>query len=76
MPILLLGGTGEARTLAARLHPGTDIISSLAGRVPDPALPAGPVRIGGLAVSQDCDNGCATTTSPRSSTPPIRSPPR
>jgi precorrin-6A/cobalt-precorrin-6A reductase len=48
MPILLLGGTGEARALAARLHPDTDIISSLAGRVPDPALPAGPVRIGGF----------------------------
>jgi len=48
MPILLLGGTGEARALAARLYPGTDIVSSLAGRVPDPALPAGPVRIGGF----------------------------
>jgi precorrin-6A/cobalt-precorrin-6A reductase len=48
MRILLLGGTGEGRTLAARLHPGTDIISSLAGRVPDPALPAGPLRIGGF----------------------------
>jgi precorrin-6A/cobalt-precorrin-6A reductase len=48
MRILMLGGTGEARALAARLHPGTDIISSLAGRVPDPALPAGPVRIGGF----------------------------
>jgi len=48
MRILLLGGTGEARALAARLYPGTDIISSLAGRVPDPALPAGPVRIGGF----------------------------
>jgi precorrin-6A/cobalt-precorrin-6A reductase len=48
MRILLLGGTGEGRALAARLHPGTDIISSLAGRVPDPALPAGPVRIGGF----------------------------
>ncbi|HEY5149412.1 MAG TPA: cobalt-precorrin-6A reductase, partial [Mycobacterium sp.] len=48
MRILLLGGTGEARALAARLHPGTDIVSSLAGRVPDPALPAGPVRIGGF----------------------------
>lgn len=46
--ILLLGGTGEARALAARLHPGVDIVSSLAGRVPDPALPAGPVRIGGF----------------------------
>ena len=48
MRILLLGGTGEARSLAARLHPGHDIVSSLAGRVPDPALPAGPVRIGGF----------------------------
>jgi precorrin-6A/cobalt-precorrin-6A reductase len=48
MRVLLLGGTGEGRALAARLHPGTDIISSLAGRVPDPALPAGPVRIGGF----------------------------
>ena len=48
MRVLLLGGTGEARALAARLYPGTDIISSLAGRVPDPALPAGPVRIGGF----------------------------
>jgi precorrin-6A/cobalt-precorrin-6A reductase len=48
MRILLLGGTGEGRALAARLYPGTDIISSLAGRVPDPALPVGPVRIGGF----------------------------
>lgn len=48
MRILLLGGTGEARALAARLHPRHDIISSLAGRVPDPALPVGPVRIGGF----------------------------
>ena len=48
MRILLLGGTGEARALAARLHPGHDIVSSLAGRVPDPALPVGPVRIGGF----------------------------
>lgn len=48
MRVLLLGGTGEARALAARLHPDVDVISSLAGRVPDPALPAGPVRIGGF----------------------------
>ncbi|APE15106.1 cobalt-precorrin-6A reductase [Mycolicibacterium pallens] len=48
MRILLLGGTGEARALAARLHPGQEIVSSLAGRVPDPALPVGPVRIGGF----------------------------
>jgi precorrin-6A/cobalt-precorrin-6A reductase len=48
MRVLLLGGTSEARTLAARLHPGFDVISSLAGRVPDPALPVGEVRIGGF----------------------------
>lgn len=48
MRVLLLGGTGEARALAARLHGSVDVISSLAGRVPDPALPAGPVRIGGF----------------------------
>ncbi len=48
MRLLLLGGTGEARALAARLHPEIDLVSSLAGRVPDPALPAGPVRSGGF----------------------------
>ncbi len=46
--VLLLGGTGEARALAARLHPQVAVISSLAGRVPDPALPVGEVRIGGF----------------------------
>ena len=48
MRVLLLGGTTEGRALAEQLHPDVDIISSLAGRVPDPALPAGPVRIGGF----------------------------
>ncbi|CAN1485623.1 CobK Precorrin-6x reductase [Mycobacteriaceae bacterium] len=48
MRVLVLGGTAEARALAERLHPKVDIISSLAGRVPDPALPVGPVRIGGF----------------------------
>lgn len=48
MRVLLLGGTAEARELAARLHPGVEVISSLAGRVPDPALPVGPVRVGGF----------------------------
>jgi precorrin-6A/cobalt-precorrin-6A reductase len=48
MTLLLLGGTAEARALAKRLHPDIEIISSLAGRVPDPALPEGPVRIGGF----------------------------
>lgn len=48
MRILLLGGTSEARALAARLHPDIEVISSLAGRVPDPALPVGEVRVGGF----------------------------
>lgn len=48
MRVLLLGGTAEARSLAARLHPQVDVVSSLAGRVPDPALPVGTVRIGGF----------------------------
>ncbi|WP_170929234.1 cobalt-precorrin-6A reductase [Mycobacterium paraense] len=48
MRVLLLGGTSEARALAKNLHPQVDIVSSLAGRVPDPALPVGPVRVGGF----------------------------
>jgi precorrin-6A/cobalt-precorrin-6A reductase len=48
MRLLLLGGTSEGRALAAQLNPGVDVISSLAGRVPDPALPVGEVRIGGF----------------------------
>ena len=41
MRVLLLGGTAEARELAAHLYPGVEVVSSLAGRVPDPALPVG-----------------------------------
>lgn len=49
MRILLLGGTGEARALAARLvDEGDDVVSSLAGRVGRPALPVGRVRTGGF----------------------------
>lgn len=50
MKVLILGGTSEARALAAELH-GRDecqVVSSLAGRVGDPALPVGEVRIGGF----------------------------
>jgi precorrin-6A/cobalt-precorrin-6A reductase len=48
--VLILGGTAEARELAGRLagRDGLHVISSLAGRVRDPALPAGQVRIGGF----------------------------
>jgi precorrin-6A/cobalt-precorrin-6A reductase len=50
MTVLVLGGTAEARTLAARLTgvPGLRVVSSLAGRVSDPVLPAGEVRVGGF----------------------------
>jgi precorrin-6A/cobalt-precorrin-6A reductase len=48
MRVLLLGGTAEARALANILHLHVDIISSLAGRVARPALPVGPVRVGGF----------------------------
>ena len=49
MRILILGGTGEARELAAELvAAGADVISSLAGRVSRPRLPEGRVRIGGF----------------------------
>ncbi|KOV81388.1 cobalt-precorrin-6A reductase [Nocardia sp. NRRL S-836] len=42
--ILILGGTGEARALAERVP----AVSSLAGRVREPRLPVGEVRIGGF----------------------------
>lgn len=47
--LLLLGGTAEARALADRLvAAGVDVTTSLAGRVADPRLPVGAVRIGGF----------------------------
>jgi len=48
--VLVLGGTSEARALAAELtdRPGLRVISSLAGRVRNPVLPPGEVRIGGF----------------------------
>src|SRR5699024_6771808 len=46
---LILGGTGEARALAKRLvDAGWHVTSSLAGRVAEPKLPVGHVRIGGF----------------------------
>ena len=48
-PVLVLGGTAEARELAAALDgAGVRVISSLAGRVANPRLPAGEVRVGGF----------------------------
>lgn len=47
--VLILGGTAEARALAAALvEAGVDVESSLAGRVAEPRLPVGAVRIGGF----------------------------
>jgi len=47
--ILILGGTAEARELARELDAGgVPVISSLAGRVARPRLPAGEVRMGGF----------------------------
>jgi precorrin-6A/cobalt-precorrin-6A reductase len=47
--ILILGGTGEARALAAELVAAdVDVLSSLAGRVREPRLPDGSVRVGGF----------------------------
>ena len=48
-PVLILGGTAEARALArALVDAGVRVVSSLAGRVRDPALPVGEVRVGGF----------------------------
>lgn len=44
--VLLLGGTSEARALAARLFAdGFEVTSSLAGRVADPLPPRGASRV-------------------------------
>ena len=50
LTVLVLGGTSEARALAGELTgvPGLRVISSLAGRVSNPVLPAGEVRVGGF----------------------------
>jgi precorrin-6A/cobalt-precorrin-6A reductase len=47
--ILVLGGTAEARELAADLDgAGIRVTTSLAGRVANPRLPRGQVRVGGF----------------------------
>lgn len=49
MRVLILGGTSEARELADLLvNDGLDVMTSLAGRVAEPRLPVGKVRIGGF----------------------------
>jgi precorrin-6A/cobalt-precorrin-6A reductase len=48
-PVLVLGGTAEARALALELEArGVSFLSSLAGRVSRPRLPVGEVRVGGF----------------------------
>lgn len=48
-PVLVLGGTLEGRQVAAALaQEGIPVLSSLAGRLADPLLPPGEVRIGGF----------------------------
>lgn len=46
----MLGGTSESRVLAQALEceAGIDVVTSLAGRVEAPTLPAGTVRVGGF----------------------------
>ena len=48
--VLVLGGTGEARELAARLagRAGLEVVSSLAGRTSNPRRPPGRTRVGGF----------------------------
>lgn len=48
--VLILGGTAEARRLAERLsgRGDIDVVSSLAGRVASPRMPAGQIRVGGF----------------------------
>jgi precorrin-6A/cobalt-precorrin-6A reductase len=47
--ILILGGTGEARRLAALLHErGIEVVTSLAGLTREPELPNGTTRYGGF----------------------------
>lgn len=49
MRVLILGGTAEARALAAALvDRGTDVVTSLAGRTAAPATLPGAVRSGGF----------------------------
>lgn len=48
-PVLVLGGTAEARELASALHEsGAAVVTALAGRTRTPRLPAGQVRSGGF----------------------------
>ena len=74
MRVLLLGGTAEARALAAGLvADGVDVVSSLAGRVARPRLPVGEVRIGGFGGVDGLRDHVVAGRTTRSSTRRIRS---
>jgi precorrin-6A/cobalt-precorrin-6A reductase len=62
MTVLVLGGTAEARALAAELDgAGRDVLTSLAGRVREPAIPPGRVRIGGFGGAEGLATFLRTT---------------
>lgn len=64
-PLLILGGTREARALAALLTDlGLPVVSSLAGRVSKPALPVGEVRTGGFGGIDGLVEHLRTTRTP------------
>ncbi len=50
MRILILGGTGDATTLAAKASqiPDLEVVSSIAGRTQTPIAPVGAIRVGGF----------------------------
>ncbi|MCC5666173.1 cobalt-precorrin-6A reductase [Nostoc sp. CHAB 5784] len=50
MRVLILGGTGDAAELAARVSTiqGLETITSLAGRTREPSVPLGDLRVGGF----------------------------
>ena len=56
--VLILGGTGDAVKLAAKLAtiPEIELISSLAGRTKKPAALVGQVRIGGFGGAEGLAN--------------------
>lgn len=75
--VLVLGGTTEARRLAAELaaRPGVRVTTSLAGRVSRPGALDGDVRVGGFGGRTGWCGGCASTGWTPWSTPPTPSPP-
>ena len=61
MRVLLLGGTAEARALAARLHPRVDVSARWRAGCPTPRCRWARSASAGSAASTGCGDGCATT---------------